>query len=155
LVYSKEYREELTMKKYYVTVNGNRYEVEVEEVKGEFSPKAATATASAEPIVYAPAPVVEKVTEPVKEEPKPEIKEAPKPEISAASGETIDCPMPGTILKINVSAGSTIKKGEVMFVLEAMKMENEIMAPRDCKIVQVSVVKGTVVNTDDTLAVIE
>jgi glutaconyl-CoA/methylmalonyl-CoA decarboxylase subunit gamma len=137
------------MKKYYVTVNGNRYEVEVEEVKGDFSPRAAAApTVNVEPKVEAkpepsaPAPVVEK--------------EAPKPAAApSGSGDPVECPMPGTILKINVSAGSTVKQGDVLFVLEAMKMENEIMAAKDGKVVSVNVAKGAVVNTGDTLALIQ
>lgn len=138
------------MKKYYVTVNGTKYEVEVEEVKGEFAPRAVAAPniVSEPKAEVKPQPVSEPVT---KEEPKP----ASQPvNVSNAEGEVIECPMPGTILKVNVSEGSMVKKGDVLFVLEAMKMENEIMAPRDGKVMQVGVTKGAVVNTGDTLAVL-
>jgi glutaconyl-CoA/methylmalonyl-CoA decarboxylase subunit gamma len=146
------------MKRYYVTVNGNKYEVEIEEVNGEFSPRPAAAprVSSIPAPQVAQAPVTQAAPKAeVKEEPKPQAAQPSKPAASAADGEKIECPMPGTILKVNVSEGSTIKKGDVLFILEAMKMENEIMASRDGKIIQVAVVKGAVVNTGETLAVME
>ncbi|WP_341349677.1 biotin/lipoyl-containing protein [Clostridium hydrogeniformans] len=131
------------IKKYNITVNGCAYQVEVEEVK-EF-------TEAVQPVVQktVAAPATQKVVEPVKET---SVKEAPK---AVAGGEKIECPMPGTILKVNISEGQTIKKGDVLFVLEAMKMENEIMSPVDGKVAQVAVQKGAAVNTSDLLAVIE
>lgn len=137
------------MKKYYVTVNGNRYEVEVEEVKGDFGPSLSTATTSN----VEPKNTIEKVQEAPKEVKKEEV--APKQEVVNAEGEKIECPMPGTILSVNVSEGAEFKKGDVLFILEAMKMENEIMAPRDGKMVKVAVAKGATVNTGDLLAVIQ
>ncbi len=62
--------------------------------------------------------------------------------------------MPGTIVKINITEGTTVKKGDVLFVLEAMKMENEIMSPVDGSIAEINVAKGAAVNTGDVLAVI-
>lgn len=138
------------MKKYYVTVNGNRYEVEVEEVKGDFAANnsiavsAETSKLQAQPSVAAqPAPV-----------PAPAPAPAPIQNVST-DGEKMECPMPGTILKVNINPGDTFKKGDVLFILEAMKMENEIMAPRDGKVLQVGVQKGAAVNTGDILAVIQ
>ncbi|GAA0127111.1 biotin/lipoyl-containing protein [Clostridium sp. ATCC 25772] len=123
------------MKRYNVTVNGNVYQVEVEEVKGEFT--------------SAPQPTntVVKTAPKVKETPVVENK-------SAAQGEKLESPMPGTIVKINAVEGAKVKKGDVLFVLEAMKMENEIMAPVDGTVAKVSVPKGAAVNTGDILAVI-
>ncbi len=141
------------MKRYYVTVNGNRYEVEVEEVKGEFSPAAITS----EKEVHkehreklkeeAEVPSKEKSVE----EPKAEVKKS----ASEVNGEKITCPMPGTIFNISVNEGQEVKKGDVILVLEAMKMENEIMSPKDGKIAQIAVVKGQQMNTGDLLAIIE
>ena len=71
-----------------------------------------------------------------------------------AGGEKITSPMPGTILSVNVSNGSAVKKGDVLMILEAMKMENEIMAPCDGTIASVNVTKGASVNTGDLLCVI-
>jgi glutaconyl-CoA/methylmalonyl-CoA decarboxylase subunit gamma len=137
------------MKKYYVTVNGNRYEVEVEEVKGDFQNRYEASpmnTASAE--MQAPQ---------VKEAPKPEAAQAPKPATKSvpAGGEKINCPMPGTIVSVNVKEGASVKKGDLLFVLEAMKMENEIVSPVDGTVGSVVVTKGQTVNTEDLLAVIE
>ena len=125
------------MKKYNVKVNGISYEVEVEEVMGGFSssPEAVAVTkASQEKIAPAPKAKVKK---------------------TESTGEKIECPMPGTVLKVNVNSGDNVKKGQVMFILEAMKMENEIMAPHDAKIIEVSVANGANVNTGDVLAVIQ
>ena len=128
------------MKKYIVNVNGNRYEVEIEEVQGDFSEVSTTMLAS-------------KTVSDDKSTSKPVQPLQPKKAV--AEGEKVECPMPGTILSVNVKEGDNIKKGDVLFVLEAMKMENEIMASRDGKVVEVDVAKGVQVNTGDVLAVIE
>lgn len=119
------------MRKYIVTVNGNKYEVEVEEVGFDGS-----------------------VREPEKkiEDTKKETAVAKKP---AGGDITVKAPMPGTILDIKVKEGQSVKKGEVLFILEAMKMENEIMAGEDGVVVKIAVPKGAQVNTDDLLAVLE
>lgn len=124
------------MRKFMITVNGSTYEVDVEEVEaGAAAPTAAPAPAAA-PKKAAPAP-----------------KAAAKP--AAAAGEQVKSPMPGTILDVKVKAGDAVKKGAVLCVLEAMKMENEIMAPRDAKVVQVLAAKGASVNSGDVLVVLE
>ena len=114
------------MKNYRVTVNGIAYEIELEELTGAV-PAAAPAAAPA-----APAP-------------------APAP----AGGEQITSPMPGNILAVNVAAGDAVKRGQVLMVLEAMKMENEIMCPRDGKVVSVNTSKGASVETGTLLCVIQ
>ncbi|HAG45124.1 MAG TPA: acetyl-CoA carboxylase biotin carboxyl carrier protein subunit [Clostridium sp.] len=126
------------MKRYNVTVNGNIYQVEVEEVKGEFTstPNVVPEKPTSSAPVQKPAPPASAVKK------------------SNTSGEKIDCPMPGTIVKINIAEGATVKKGDVLFVLEAMKMENEIMSPVDGTIAEINVAKGAAVNTGDVLAVI-
>lgn len=137
------------MKRYNVTVNGNTYQVEVEEVKGEFT----------QPVAPTPAPVAVQQPAAAPQQtaaPAPAPAEAPKPAAKAtnAAGEKIECPMPGTIVKVNVTEGATIKKGDVLVVLEAMKMENEIMSPVDGTVAQVNVAKGAAVNSGDLLVVI-
>lgn len=113
------------MKKYRVNVNGTAYEVELEEITG------------AAPAAAAPAAPV-----------TPPLSAAP------AGGEQITSPMPGNILSVNVAAGDTVKKGDVLMILEAMKMENEIMCPCDGKVVSVSVTKGATVESGTLLCVI-
>ena len=71
-----------------------------------------------------------------------------------AGGEKITSPMPGTILSVNVQNGSVVKKGDILFILEAMKMENEIMAPCDGTVAAVSVTKGAAVESGTLLCVI-
>ena len=113
------------MKKYRVNVNGTAYEVEIEEMAGP--PVAAPVAAPA----AAPAPA------------------------ASGAGESINAPMPGNILSVNVAAGDTVKKGQVLMVLEAMKMENEIMAPRDGKVTAVAVAKGAAVESGALLCTIQ
>lgn len=132
------------MRKFNITVNGKTYEVEVEELGGVVS---ASAPAAAAP---APAPAAKAEPAPQKKEEAP----AKKTAAPAVGGETISCPMPGTILAVNVKEGDAVKRGDVLFILEAMKMENEIMAPRDGKVASIGVTKGASVNTGDMLAVI-
>ena len=113
------------MKKYRVTVNGTAYEIQLEEMTG-----AAPAPAAAPAAAPAPAP-------------------------APAGGEQVTSPMPGIILAVNVTPGSAVKKGDVLMVLEAMKMENEIMCPRDGKVASVNVSKGAAVESGSLLCVIQ
>lgn len=140
------------MRKFNITVNGKTYEVEVEEITGGAIPE----TALAAPVQVAQ-PVPQVKAEPVKPVPAAQPTQPAPKKVSAApaaGGETISCPMPGTILAVNVKQGDMVKKGDVLFILEAMKMENEIMAPRDGRIVDIGVSKGASANTGDMLAVI-
>ena len=113
------------MKKYKVNVNGTVYEVAIEPMDGAAPAAAAPAAAPAAPAAAAP-----------------------------AGGEKVSSPMPGTILAVNVQNGSAVKRGDVLFVLEAMKMENEIMAPCDGTAASVSVTKGATVESGTLLCVI-
>ena len=115
------------MKKYRVNVNGTVYEVELEEITGA-APAAAPAPAAAAAASVAAAP---------------------------AGGEQITSPMPGNILSVNVAAGDTVKKGQVLMILEAMKMENEIMCPCDGKVASVNTSKGASVESGTLLCVIQ
>ena len=110
--------------KYVVTLNGKNYEVEVEETDAVI-----TAVTDAAPA-------------------------APAAPVAAADGQKVLSPMPGTILSVNVSVGSAVKAGEVILILEAMKMENEIVAPCDGTVKQLAVQKGSTVATDALLAVV-
>lgn len=125
------------MKNLKITVNGTAYDVQVEEVAAGAAPVAAPAPAAkpAAPAA-APAPVA-----------APAPAAAPVP----AGAETVNSPMPGTIVSVNVSAGQNVKKGDVLVVLEAMKMENEIMAPRDAVVASVQVNKGDSVDSGTPL----
>lgn len=80
---------------------------------------------------------------------------APAPAAPAGDGEKITSPMPGTILSVNVAPGQSVKKGDVLMVLEAMKMENEIMCPRDGVVSSVQAAKGAVVESGTLLCVLQ
>lgn len=122
------------MKKFIINVNGKSYDVEVCEV----SDNGATVAA---PVMNA-APVA------APQAPKAAAPQAP------ANGTEVASPMPGTILKVNVSVGSTVNEGDAVAVLEAMKMENDIPAPCSGKVVAVNVKQGDTVDTGSVLVVI-
>ena len=112
------------MKAYKVNVNGNVYEITLEVIdKADIKAPAAPAPQAA------PAPVA----------------------AAPAGAQTINAPMPGTILKVNVSNGQSVKKGDVLMVLEAMKMENEILAPADATVSSVNVAQGATVESGAVL----
>ncbi len=149
------------MRKFIITVNGKTYEVEVEEL-GQTggivsAPSIQTAPAAPAPVQAAPAAP----TPPPAPQPAAAPEAAKAPEQAAGSqpvpsdAEVIKAPMPGTILDVRVNVGDDIKKGQVLLILEAMKMENEIMAPRDGKVVSIQVTKGTSVNVDDVMLAIQ
>ena len=120
-------------KKYIVTVNGTSYEVVVEDA----DPNA----------TYTKAP------EPAQEAPKAAPAAAPAP-AAAGNGEKVTSPLPGTVLKVLAKQGAAVKSGDVLCIIEAMKMENEIMAPCDGTVSAVSVSEGASVNAGDPLFVI-
>ena len=127
--------------KYKVTLNKRVYEVEVEQ--GE-------AMLVDEYDAVAPVPAAAPVAAPVAAAP---VAAAPAP-AAVAAGEVVKSPMPGNILKIQVTQGQQVKEGDVLIILEAMKMENEIVAPKAGSVAQIIVTKGQVVETGAPLAVI-
>ncbi len=119
------------MKKYKVNVNGTAYEIEIELI----SETEAAASKAAAPVA-APAP-------------------AAAPQAAPGAGEEVKSPMPGTILSVNVKAGDAVKKGQVLMILEAMKMENEIMAGADGTVTSVMVAAGQAVEAGAALCTIQ
>jgi biotin carboxyl carrier protein len=128
--------------KYIVTLNGKNYEIEVVEGKAVVNGVSDAPAAPAQPA--APAPAAAPV-QPAK----------PAPAAVSGEGEPVKSPMPGTILDVRVKAGDQVKAGQIMFILEAMKMENEITAPRDGVITAVSAAKGAAVETGAVIALIK
>ena len=120
------------MRNFHVTVNGTMYEVMVEEVTG--------AAASAPVAVAAPAVAS-----------APAVPAAP---VQTGAGESINAPMPGNVLKIHVKAGQAVRAGDVLMILEAMKMENEIMASKDGTVTSVAIPEGATVETGALLCTI-
>ena len=120
------------MRKFNITVNGKTYEVDVEEVGGAVSAPVAPAPVAAAPAA-APAPVSAAKSAPV------------------AGATQVTAPMPGSIVAVKVNVGDTVKNGDLVVVLEAMKMENEIFATADGKVVGISVNAGDSVNSGDVL----
>ncbi len=135
------------MRKFNIKVNGQAYEVEVEEVAGGFAP------APVVPVAAAPAPAVAPVAAPAPEKAEVKAAPAPAPVAAPAGGTQLKAPMPGTVIDFKATNGAAVKKGQTILILEAMKMENEIVAPVDGVITFVAS-KGASVNTDDLLAVI-
>lgn len=128
------------MKKFSVTVNGTVYDVEVNEVKVGGAVAPAPAAAPAPKAAPAPAPAA-----------------APAPKAAApvaAGATTVKAPMPGKILSVAVSAGQAVKKGDLLLVLEAMKMQNEIYAPQDATVSEVRVSANQTVATGEDMVVL-
>ncbi len=129
--------------KYKVTLNDRVYEVEVEEgtamLVDEYEVLAPAAVAPAAPVIMTA------------------VTAAAVPAAVAATvaaGEPIESPLPGVVLKIPVSAGQAVKEGDILVVIEAMKMENEVLAPRAGTVAQIVAAKGQTVNTGDTLIIL-
>ena len=127
------------MKKYKVNVNGQMYEITVEECDVNEVPTTTAPAAPVAPVAPVAAPA------------------APAAPAAAPSGEgePVSCPMPGTIRAVNVSNGAQVKKGDVLFVFEAMKMENEICASRDGVISDVNVTRGAAVDSGAVLCLLK
>ena len=128
---------------YKVTLNGRTYEVEVEAGKAMLLSEY-EAVAPAAPAAAPAAPVAAPAAAPA----------APAAPVVTGAGAPVTAPMPGTILRVNVQNGQAVKKGELLCVLEAMKMENEILAPKDATVTQVVVSKGATVDTGAALVVL-
>ena len=122
------------MKNYTITVNGNVYDVTVEEGAGVAAPVAPVASPAAPKVAPAPAK-----------------KAAPAPK-AAAGGVKVNAPMPGKILGVKASVGQAVKKGDVLLILEAMKMENEIVAPQDGTVASINVTVGEQVESGAVIA---
>ncbi len=122
------------MKRFNVTVNGKAYDVAVEEITDGSAPAVAAPVAA--PAAPAPTPV-------------------PAAAPAAGAGESVTAPMPGTILDVKANVGDTVTRGQVIMILEAMKMENDIVAPCDGKITSIIAKKNDTVNSGDVLATVQ
>ena len=130
------------MKKYNILVNGTAYAVEVEEVIG--------GAAAPTPVAAPAAPAAAPVAAPAAPAAAPAAPAAPAAAPSAGA-QTVESPMPGTVLDVKVKAGDSVTEGQVLLILEAMKMENEIVAPSAGVVDSVQVASGAAVNAGDVL----
>lgn len=134
------------MKRYTITVNGIAYEVSVEEKTTSQQPMAASAPAPIQTqTVTNPVPV----SKPAEPAIAPKVKEAPA---GTLGNVKIESPMPGKILAIKASVGQVVKRGDVIIILEAMKMENEIVAPSDGTVASINVTEGSMIESGVLLA---
>ncbi len=132
----------MSLRKFKINVNGKSYEVEVEEMLDGSAPiNRNVQTAD--------------LVQPQSNSPVQPQAVQTKTSAVPATATSVKAPMPGTIMSVNVNQGDTINEGEVICILEAMKMENEIMAPKSGKVVALNITKGASVNSDDILAAIE
>jgi biotin carboxyl carrier protein len=135
------------MKKYRITVNGKAFDVDVEEVgvqKSGHSPVSA-------PAAVAPAPAPIPASKAVATQAPAESLATPRTGAPAGGATAMKSPLPGKILKVMATPGSSWKRGDILLVIEAMKMENEILAPRDCTVEEVAVESNQSVKTGDLL----
>ena len=141
------------MRRFLVTVNGRTYEVELEEVTafpqfgnmGSRLPRYIPPASDAQPAAIATAPEVSEAL------PKDELS---KPVAAPLVGARVNAPMPGKILSVKVGPGQVVKRGDVLMILEAMKMENEIQSPMDGTITAIAVAEGATVDAGATLVCI-
>lgn len=132
-------------RKFKITIEGESYEVEVEEIE-ETRSKAPTSPAKAPPVTPGKPPA----------DPRPPSSSVTKPPpATVAAEEVVASPMPGTIVSIKVKTGDVVKAGDILLILESMKIENEIPAPRDGKIKQIFVAEGKYVRRREPLVAIE
>jgi len=130
--------------KYIVTINDKSYEVEVEKGQASIVKTTQAAVVPVQEVVPVSAAPVD-----------PAALAAPAAQANIVSGEPLKAPMPGSIVAVNVHQGASVKKGDVLFILEAMKMETEIAAPRDGVVSQIMVAKGASVSTGDILLALQ
>src|SRR5450759_1007776 len=137
------------MKKYRITVNGKTFDVDVEEVdakKSMLSPVSVPAAGAPVPVVVpTPAPRAVSAQAPAASP------ATPRPAAPAGGATAMKSPLPGKILKVLATPGSSWKKGDTLLIIEAMQMENEILAPRDCTVEEVAVESNQTVKTGDLL----
>lgn len=132
---------------YVVTINNTEYEVEVEVGKASIVKTTNVVAAQTETTIPS-APVIQPSAQPASVVSNPSF-------TSPEGANAIKSPMPGTILDVKVQTGASVKRGDVLLILEAMKMENEITAPHDGTVLQIAVQKGASVSTGDLLLIIK
>jgi len=142
--------------KYFITVNNKRYEVIAEEVSGklELTIDGKRMDVEIEEETQERAKTAEPILNSSKQANAPQITVAPPSQTAAVSSGKIQSPMAGVVLKVKIKANEIVKRGDVLFILEAMKMENEIRANKDGRIIELKATEGGRVNQGDILCAI-
>lgn len=140
------------MRRFLINVNGKSYEVEVEELTGAAGAPANSAVSAAAPVCDPAASAAAVQT--ASKEAAPAQPAAPQKIQTPAGATAVNSPLPGTVVGINVSVGDTVSEGDVLVIIEAMKMENEIMASKSGTVLSIAAVRDMSVNTGDLLLVI-
>ena len=142
------------MKEYKYKINGNAYKVTIGDIEDNIAHVEVNGTPYKVEMEKAPKVAVKPVVRPVSAAPAAPTAPVVKPAAASTGKSGVKSPLPGVILDIKVNVGDTVKKGQVIIILEAMKMENEIVAPCDGTVKQLAVQKGSTVATDALLAVV-
>ena len=146
------FNKDKTMKEYKYKINGNAYKVTIGDIEDNIAHVEVNGTPYKVEMEKAPKAVVKPVVRPVSTSPAPAPATVVKPAATSTGKSGVKSPLPGVILDIKVNVGDTVKKGQTIIILEAMKMENDIVAPEDGTVASINAAVGSAVEAGETIA---